>query len=210
MMGLTLGQTNGDVFAAVEGCSMLFPCQGSHPPETRCSTRSRHAKWHLLFPVSALVMQLLPPSLCWEAGAATVRHCLSQVTQPWGFPPVLPAPPLAVATPPPHCTSGEQNHPRSCPRFIPRHMVEKQGSAAEREDDGTAGKVEGQASETSLPPAAQGIRHLLIFYRKPGNIHMEISHFQSIRGVAQGFSQLCFTSCRSYCFPLFHCTMRET
>lgn len=112
--------------------------------------------------------------------------------------------------PPPHCTSGEQNHPRSCPRFIPRHMVEKQGSAAKREDDGTAGKVEGQASETSLPPAAQGIRHLLIFYRKPGNIHMEISHFQSIRGVAQGFSQLCFTSCRSYCFPLFHCTMRET
>lgn len=92
---------DGDVFAAVEGCSMLFPHQGSHPPGARRSSRSRHAKWHLSFPVSALV--------CCSFGACAgqleqpqsngiVRE-LAKLTPPWGFPPVVPAPPPAGAKP---------------------------------------------------------------------------------------------------------------
>lgn len=43
VMGLTLGQTKGDV-AAVKGCFMLFLCRGSCHPEDRLSNRSRQAK----------------------------------------------------------------------------------------------------------------------------------------------------------------------
>lgn len=98
---------------------------------------------HSLFPC---VLRLLPRSLCREAGAPTVRHRCPRPIQPnsrssgashlWSLH-LLSLRPCPSPTPLPHCASREQNHPRSCPRFIPRHMMEKQGSVAE-------GKMMGQ------------------------------------------------------------------
>lgn len=184
-MGLTLGQTNSDGFAAVEGCFMLFPRQGSHPPEARRSTRSRHAEWHchclcqpwcaVLRPLpvqgsrSSRVRRRCPrPTRPKERSSGAVHRWSLHLLSPAPLPPRSPAVPRGAEP------------PSLLPCFIPRHVVEKQSSAAQREDDGTTVKVERQASQPNLPPAAHGTRNLLIFYRKPGNIHMEISHFQSI------------------------------
>lgn len=110
-----------------------------------------------------------------------VRDPLGALTQPWGLPPwslhllwLWPSPsPTSLL----HCLRGAEP-PSLLTCFIPRHVVGKHGSVAQREDDGTTGKAERQASEPSLPPAAHRTTYLSSI-EKPGNIHMETSHFWS-------------------------------
>lgn len=114
---------------------------------------------------SPCVLWLLPVQGSWSSPAPTQLSETDSATLrwSWGFPPcslhllwLWPGPP---PTPLPHCLGGAEP-PSLLPCFIPRHVAGKQGSVAQREGDGTAGRAERQAAEPSLPPAAHRTTYL--------------------------------------------------
>lgn len=166
VMGLPLGQTNGDVFAAVEGCFMLFPCQGSHPPESRHSSRSRHAKWHRSFPVPSCAVaaptEPVQGSRSAHGPALLSETSLAEFMQLWGVPPVVPAPPFRCGQaplPPRSLTAPPGSRTTLAPALASfpgtwwRNKVQWQKG---RWWDNWKGR---EASEPSLPPAAHRIRN---------------------------------------------------
>lgn len=95
----------------------------------------------------------------------------AKLMQPSRFQPVVPVPPLTTAKPLSchcsfHCSSRKQNHPNFLPRFISRHMMEKQVSVAKRKMKGQLERYIKHASQPSLPSAAYRIRNLPNIYRE--------------------------------------------
>lgn len=180
-MGLTLGQMNSDVFAAVEGCFMLFPPPASHLPAARI-TRSRHAEWHChsLFQPLCTVAAPCAGQLEQPRSDTAVRDWLGHIKAVLGLPTVLPAPPLAVARPSSHPTP---SLPWGSRTTLTPALLHSQARGGESRFSGTKGrwwdswKGRETGSRTQFTSSSSQ-NHLLILYRKPGNIHMEISHFQ--------------------------------
>lgn len=82
VMGLTLGQTNVDVFAAVKGCFMLFLSQGSRQPAGGLSNRSRHAKLGPSEPISHPLHQWVAAPSAAAAAPVAFGHKPGDTTGP--------------------------------------------------------------------------------------------------------------------------------
>lgn len=134
-------------------------------PGTVAGADMQSGTGHSLFPH---VLWLLPQSPCREAGAPTVRHCCprpawlnscsSEVSHLWSLHLLF-----AVAKPLSHPAPSLRLQGAEPPSLLPSlHSQAHDGEtrfSGRREDDGTTGKVERQASEPSLPPAAHRIRN---------------------------------------------------